>query len=83
MGLSLSSVFLQYEMGSIARVFFITSGTFAGMSLWGYTTSRDLSGFGSFLMMGLNGVAAVLEGGYNLTTLPRLVEAALEGFAAG
>jgi uncharacterized protein len=56
MGLSLSSIFLQYSMGSIARVFFITSGTFAGMSLWGYTTSRNLSGFGSFLMMGLIGI---------------------------
>ena len=56
MGLSLSNIFLTYTGVSIARVFFITSGTFAGMSLYGYTTKRDLSGFGSFLMMGLIGV---------------------------
>lgn len=56
MGLSLSSVFLTYEMGSIARVFFITSATFGAMSLYGYTTQRDLTGFGSFLFMGLIGI---------------------------
>ena len=56
MGLSLSSVFLLYTGESIARVFFITAGTFGGMSLYGYTTKRDLSGFGSFLIMGLIGV---------------------------
>jgi uncharacterized protein len=56
MGLSLSSLFLQYELGSMARVFFITGGTFAGVSIWGYTTSRDLTGFGSFLFMGLIGI---------------------------
>ncbi len=56
MGLSLSSVFLVYTGTSIARVFFITAGTFGGMSLYGYTTKRDLSGFGSFLIMGLIGL---------------------------
>lgn len=56
MGLSLSYIFLAYTGESIARVFFITAGTFAGMSLYGYTTRRDLSGFGSFLMMGLIGI---------------------------
>jgi len=56
MGLSLASVFLIYTGASIARVFFITAATFAGMSLYGYTTSRDLSGFGSFLFMGLIGI---------------------------
>lgn len=56
MGLSLSSIFLMYTGESIARVFFITAGTFGAMSLYGYTTQRDLSGFGSFLMMGLIGV---------------------------
>ena len=55
MGLSLSYIFLAYTGASIARVFFITAGTFAGMSLYGYTTKRDLSGFGGFLMMGLIG----------------------------
>lgn len=56
MGLSLSSVFLVFTGASIARVFFITAGTFAAMSLYGYTTRRDLSQFGSFLMMGLIGI---------------------------
>jgi FtsH-binding integral membrane protein len=56
MGLSLASIFLVYTDASIARVFFITAGTFAGMSLFGYTTKRDLSGFGSFLVMGLIGI---------------------------
>jgi FtsH-binding integral membrane protein len=56
MGLSLSSIFLVFTGESIARVFFITAGTFAATSLWGYTTRRDLSGFGSFLFMGLIGI---------------------------
>jgi len=56
MGLSLSYIFLAYTGASISRVFFITAATFAGMSLYGYTTKRDLSGFGSFLMMGLIGI---------------------------
>jgi FtsH-binding integral membrane protein len=56
MGLSLSYVFLRYTGASIARVFFITAGTFAAMSLYGYTTKTDLSRFGSFLMMGLIGI---------------------------
>jgi hypothetical protein len=56
MGLSLASVFLVFTGTSIARVFFITAGTFGAMSLYGYTTRRDLSQFGSFLMMGLIGV---------------------------
>src|SRR5258708_24264612 len=56
MGLSLSSIFLVFTGESIARVFFITAGTFLATSLWGYTTKRDLSGFGSFLFMGLIGI---------------------------
>ncbi len=56
MGLSLAHIFLVYTGASIARVFFITSGTFAGMSLYGYTTKRDLTGMRSFLMMGLIGI---------------------------
>ena len=55
-GLSLSGIFMMYTGQSIARVFFITAGTFGGMSLWGYTTRKDLSGWGSFLFMGLIGV---------------------------
>ena len=56
MGLSMASIFLIYTPVSIARVFFITAGTFAGMSLYGYTTKKDLSGWGSFLFMGLIGI---------------------------
>jgi hypothetical protein len=56
MGLSMASIFLVFTGASIARVFFITAGTFAAMSLYGYTTKRDLSGFGSFLFMGLIGI---------------------------
>ncbi len=56
MGVSLSTIFLAFTGHSIARVFFITAGTFAGMSLWGYTTKKDLTGMGSFLMMGLIGL---------------------------
>jgi hypothetical protein len=56
MGLSLASIFLVYELPSIARVFFITAGTFGAMSLYGYTTKRDLTGWGSFLFMGLIGI---------------------------
>lgn len=55
-GLSLSSIFLTYTGESIARAFFVTAGTFGAMSLYGYTTKRDLSGMGSFLIMGLIGL---------------------------
>jgi len=56
MGLSMAMIFLVFTGTSIARVFFITAGTFAAMSLYGYTTQRDLSQFGSFLFMGLIGI---------------------------
>ena len=56
MGLSMAYIFIAYTGASIARVFFITAGTFAGMSLYGYTTKKDLSGWGSFLFMGLIGI---------------------------
>jgi len=56
MGVSLSTVFLVFTHTSIVRVFFITAAAFGTLSLWGYTTQRDLSGFGSFLIMGLFGV---------------------------
>ena len=56
MGASLSSIFLVYTGASITRVFFITAGTFGGMSIYGYTTKRDLTKLGSFLMMGLIGI---------------------------
>ncbi|MGH7092529.1 MAG: Bax inhibitor-1/YccA family protein, partial [Stellaceae bacterium] len=56
MGLSMATIFLVYTPMSIARVFFITAGTFAAMSLYGYTTQRDLARIGSFLFMGLIGI---------------------------
>jgi len=56
MGASLSSIFLIYTGASITRVFFITAGTFGAMSIYGYTTKKDLTKLGSFLMMGLFGI---------------------------
>lgn len=56
LGVSLSSIFIVYDIGSISQVFFITAATFGAMSLWGYTTKRDLTGMGSFLFMGLIGL---------------------------
>jgi uncharacterized protein len=56
MGLSLSSIFLVYTGQSISQVFFVTAAAFGGLSLYGYTTKKDLSGWGSFLIMGVIGV---------------------------
>src|ERR1700759_2081575 len=56
MGVSLSTILLLYTGTSIAMTFFITAATFGAMSLYGYTTGRDLTGMGSFLMMGLFGL---------------------------
>ena len=63
MGLSLSTVFLVYTGESIAVTFFATAGAFAGLSLFGYTTKKDLSGFGVFLTMGVIGliIASVIN----------------------
>ena len=55
-GLTLSVVFLIYTKGSIATTFFVTAGTFAGMSAYGYITKRDLTSVGNFMMMGLFGL---------------------------
>jgi hypothetical protein len=64
MGLSLSTIFLVYTGESIAVTFFATAGAFAGLSLFGYTTKKDLSGFGSFLIMGVVGL--IIAGLVNL-----------------
>lgn len=56
MGLSLASIFMVYTGESIARVFFITASVFGAMSLYGYTTKKDLTAMGSFMMMGLFGI---------------------------
>ncbi len=63
MGMSLSTIFLVYTGGSIAATFFATAGAFAGLSLFGYTTKKDLSGMGSFLIMGVIGliIASVIN----------------------
>lgn len=56
MGASLASVFIVFTGASIARTFFVTAAAFAGLSLWGYTTKRSLSGMGTFLFMGTIGL---------------------------
>jgi FtsH-binding integral membrane protein len=56
MGLSMSTIFLVFTGESIATTFFATAGAFAGLSLYGYTTKKDLSGFGTFLIMGVFGL---------------------------
>jgi FtsH-binding integral membrane protein len=56
MGASLSTLLLRYTGASVVQVFFITAASFGALSLWGYTTSRSLSGMGSFLMMGVIGL---------------------------
>ncbi len=56
MGLSLSWIFVAFTGFSIAQVFLVTSIAFAGLSLWGYTTKKDISGWGSFLIMGVIGI---------------------------
>jgi hypothetical protein len=56
LGVSLSSIFIVYTTASITQVFFVAAATFGAMSLYGYTTSRDLTAWGSFLFMGLIGV---------------------------
>jgi FtsH-binding integral membrane protein len=60
MGVSLSSIFLVFTHTSIAQVFLITAIAFAGLSLWGYTTKRDISGWGSFLIMGVIGLIVAM-----------------------
>jgi len=60
MGISLTPIFLLYTGTSLTRVFLITAGAFGGLSLWGYTTKRDLSGMGAFLRMGLFGLIIAL-----------------------
>ena len=56
MGVSMSAIFLVFTSASIVQTFFITAASFGALSLWGYTTKRDLTGMGSFLVMGLFGL---------------------------
>lgn len=70
-GLTLASIFLIYTSASIATTFFVTAGTFGLMSVYGYVTKRDLTGMGSFLMMGLVGMilASVVNMFFNNSTV--------------
>ncbi len=72
MGLSLGSIFMVFTHTSIARVFFIAAASFGVLSLWGYTTQRDLSGMGSFLLMGLFGL--ILASLVNLFTASSMLQ---------
>ena len=74
LGLMLSSIFLAYTGASITRVFFISAASFGALSLWGYTTQRDLTGMGSFLIMGLFGIIIASAGEH----LPEVVRARLD-----
>jgi FtsH-binding integral membrane protein len=60
LGIGFSTIFIAYTGVSIAQTFFATAGAFLGLSLWGYTTKRDLSGWGSFLIMGVVGILVAL-----------------------
>ena len=60
MGLSISSIFLVFTGFSIAQTFLVTAIAFAGLSLWGYTTKKDISGWGSFLIMGVIGLLVAM-----------------------
>jgi uncharacterized protein len=60
MGLSMSTLFLVYTGVSIAQTFFATAAAYLGLSVWGYTTKRDLSGMGTFLIMGVVGLLVAM-----------------------
>jgi uncharacterized protein len=60
MGLSISWIFAAFTGISIAQTFLVTSISFAGLSLWGYTTQKDISGWGSFLIMGVIGLLVAM-----------------------
>ncbi|HEU0309638.1 MAG TPA: Bax inhibitor-1/YccA family protein, partial [Sphingomicrobium sp.] len=60
MGLSMSTIFLVFTGTSIAQTFFAVAASFLGLSLWGYTTKKDLSGFGTFLIMGVVGLLVAM-----------------------
>ncbi len=78
MGLSMSTIFLVYTGVSIAQTFFAVSAGFLGLSLWGYTTKKDLSGWGTFLIMGVVGLfVAMLINLFLQSTAMHLVISAL------
>jgi FtsH-binding integral membrane protein len=71
MGLSLSSIFIVFTAMSITQVFLITAIAFAGLSLWGYTTKKDISGWGSFLIMGVIGLIVAIDREHLFLLRPR------------
>jgi FtsH-binding integral membrane protein len=71
-GLSLGAIFMVYTHTSIVRVFFITAASFGALSLYGYTTQRDLTGMGSFLIMGLFGI--IIAGLVNLFLVSSMLQ---------
>jgi uncharacterized protein len=77
MGVSISTIFLVYTGTSVLRIFFITAAMFGAMSLWGYTTKRDLTGMGTFLFMGVIGliIASVVNIFIGSTVLQMAVSA--------
>ena len=77
MGVSLSTILLAYTGVSVARTFFVTAAAFGGLSLWGYTTKRNLSAFGTFLIMGVVGllIAMVVNMFLRSSTLDLIVSA--------
>jgi uncharacterized protein len=74
-GVSLASIFMVFTHTSVVRVFFITAASFGALSLWSYTTQRDLTGLGSFMMMGLFGI--VLASLINLFTASSALQFAI------
>jgi FtsH-binding integral membrane protein len=77
MGLSMSSIFLVYTGTSIAQTFFAVSAAFMGLSLFGYTTKKDLSGFGTFLIMGVVGLIVAMV--INLFLQSSVLQLAISG----
>lgn len=77
MGVSISTIFMVYTGTSVLRIFFITAAMFGAMSLWGYTTKRDLTGMGTFLSMGVIGliIASVVNIFIGSTVLQMAVSA--------
>ncbi len=74
MGVSISWIFMHFTDASIARVFFITAAAFGGLSLFGYTTKRNLSGLGAFLVMGVIGlVIAVVVNAFLQSTMMQFI----------
>jgi hypothetical protein len=82
-GLSLSTIFHVYTGASITRVFFISAATFGALSIWGYTTKRDLSGFGTFLFMGVIGIVIASLTAYDTQRIKGMYDSNDDATSAG